>query len=122
MLSPGMASQKKGRPKSPELPCVPSELEGSALLALVSILPDEVTNTPEERDHQKNGADSGENYCIDEHGCLLLRLSVWDGFTLSALAAGKLTWINGWRAGATRPGGILTQVKKSRGYEAGSTA
>ena len=92
---------KKGRPKSPELPCVPSELEGSALLALVCILPDEVTNTPEERDHQKNGADSGENHCIDEHGCLLLCLSVWDGLTLSALAMGKLTWVNGSRAGVT---------------------
>ena len=50
------------------MPCVPSELEGSALLALVRILPDEVTNPPEERDHQKYGADSGENHCIDEHG------------------------------------------------------
>ena len=59
---------KKGRPKSPELPCVPCEPEGSALLALVRILPDEVTNAPEERDHQKNGADSRENHCIDEHG------------------------------------------------------
>src|SRR5690606_29290954 len=107
---------KKGRPKSPELPCVPSELEGSALLALVSILPDEVTNTPEERDHQKNGADSGEYHCIDEHGCLLLRLPVWDGFKLSVLTGEKLTWINGWQAGATGSGGILTQVKKRRGY------
>jgi len=44
----------------------------SALLALVRILPDEITDTGEEGDHQTDGADTGENYDIDKHGCLLL--------------------------------------------------
>lgn len=61
---------KKGRPKSPKLPCVPLTAE-SALLALVRILPDEITDTGEEGDHQADGADTGENYDIDKHGCLL---------------------------------------------------
>lgn len=63
-------SHKKGRPKSPKLPCVPLTAE-SALLALVRILPDEITDTGEEGDHQADGADTGENYDIDKHGCLL---------------------------------------------------
>ena len=64
-------SHKKGRPKSPKLPCVPLTAE-SALLALVRILPDEITDTSEEGDHQADSADTGENYDIDKHGCLLL--------------------------------------------------
>jgi hypothetical protein len=43
----------------------------SPLLALVRILPDEITDTGEEGDHQTDGADTGENYDIDKHGCLL---------------------------------------------------
>uniref|UniRef100_A0A653B9N9 Uncharacterized protein n=1 Tax=Ectopseudomonas oleovorans TaxID=301 RepID=A0A653B9N9_ECTOL len=79
----------------------------------MSILPDEVTNTPEERDHQKNGADSGENHCIDEHGCLLLCLSVWDGFTLSAPAPAPLIWINARHPLARRLPGKLIQVNET---------
>src|SRR5690606_24433294 len=93
-------------------PCKP---DGSALLALVRILPDEVTNAAKEGDHQKNRADSGEYHCIDEHGCLLLRLPVWDGFTLTATARDKLIWINPARLQGARAGAILTQVKGMAG-------
>jgi hypothetical protein len=43
----------------------------SALLALVRILPDEITETDEESDHQNECADTSENYDINIHGCLL---------------------------------------------------
>ncbi|VXC52872.1 hypothetical protein PSEUDO8Z_120134 [Pseudomonas sp. 8Z] len=89
-----MTNEKKGNRSCPNCLACPVNWQDSALLALVRILPDEITNTPEEREHQKNGADSGENHCIDEHGCLLLCLSVWGGFTLSAAARRELIWIN----------------------------
>jgi hypothetical protein len=66
-----MAGHKKGRPKSPKLPCVLRVLESSALLVLVRILPDEIADAGEEGDHQTDSADSGKYYDIDKHGCLL---------------------------------------------------
>jgi hypothetical protein len=38
----------------------------------VRILPDEETDAAEEGDHQSDCADTGEDYGVDEHGCLLV--------------------------------------------------
>ena len=61
---------KKGDLSRPSCLACPLKAD-SALLALVRILPDEITDTDEEGDHQADGADPGENYDIDKHAGLL---------------------------------------------------
>ena len=42
-------------------------VNSSLLVALVGVLPDEISEPSKEGDHQTYGPDTGENHYIDEH-------------------------------------------------------
>ncbi|MNN99369.1 hypothetical protein D3C81_2189910 [compost metagenome] len=58
------------------MPCVLVESKGSALLALVRILPDEDSQASEEREHQAYCDNASNYYIIDKHDGLLRLPSV----------------------------------------------
>ncbi|MNU07756.1 hypothetical protein D3C72_2534970 [compost metagenome] len=49
------------------MPCVPVNLEESALFALVRVLPDENSESNEEQQHQADRNYSSDNHIIEEH-------------------------------------------------------
>jgi hypothetical protein len=61
------------------------------------VLPDEITNTGKESDHQSDCADTCKNYDIDKHGASYVSLCGY-GSTLSGDTDPLLTQINNRQA------------------------
>ena len=82
------------------------------MLALVRVLPDEISDTATEHDHQTDRENSGEYHFIDKHGGLLLCPPV-DGSKVATGNVGKIDQDQYWRKVRQEDGDTLTQVKKT---------
>jgi len=60
-------AQKKGRPKSPKMPCVLMYLEKLWFFPLVRVFPDKNSKPYKKHHHQAYRQHSGEHHIIDKH-------------------------------------------------------